>query len=282
VGWIFRANLERLARSANLGVGAVSLGLLAWIVLIWCAEQIYPANEAWNYRLLSSGALGWNRLRRDLFYLFYVTFGTTLLLDFTSARIRAAIERVGDHFVVWPRGAPLALRIGLAFLLVELLSYWFHRAAHRFRFLWQFHSTHHVVTELGGLKATRTHPIENLLFYLVRCAPLMLIGAGSEELVGAISLGSFLGILAHANLSLAEGPLGLVINFPRYHAVHHSSRWEESQSNFGCHTILWDRVFGTFRRCAIEPLEIGVQPLGRRSLWQELGWPFYRWVDRGS
>jgi len=64
----------------------------------------------------------------------------------------------------------------------------------------------------------------------------------------------------------------------RAHAVHHSADAVEGRANFGCHTVFWDRVFGTFRPQASPELVVGVEPVGRRSLWQELIWPFYRRV----
>ena len=39
---------------------------------------------------------------------------------------------------------------------------------------------------------------------------------------------------------------GLVFTTPTWHQVHHSLKLEQSNSNFGCVVILWDRVFGTF------------------------------------
>jgi lathosterol oxidase len=84
---------------------------------------------------------------------------------------------------------------------------------------------------------------------------------------------------AHANLELGEGALGWVVNLPPLHAVHHSSALDQSRSNFGCHTVVWDRLFGTFRRPSESSAPIGVEPLGPRTLWQELAWPLYRWVS---
>jgi sterol desaturase/sphingolipid hydroxylase (fatty acid hydroxylase superfamily) len=85
-----------------------------------------------------------------------------------------------------------------------------------------------------------------------------------------------LSLLAHANLDAVPGPLGLVVNFPRYHLVHHSADVEEGLSNFGCHTVIFDRLFGTFRPVARQPVALGVQPLGPRSVWQELIAPLFR------
>jgi sterol desaturase/sphingolipid hydroxylase (fatty acid hydroxylase superfamily) len=168
------------------------------------------------------------------------------------------------------------VRVLLVFLITELASYLIHRAAHRVPLLWRFHSTHHVTEEMSGLKSLRLHPVDNVVFYVVRNVPLLLLGVGAEEILTVTYVACTLSILSHANVNVADGRLGWVINLPQYHRVHHSSDIEESNSNFGCHTVLWDRVFGTFRRAPKGTLTLGMVPLGRRTLWQELVWPFYR------
>lgn len=265
----------------TLGGEATQTTMLVVIALAmlgtWLAEQLYPRVAGWNARPFSAGSGGRAQLARDLFYLLAVTRATAFLVEATDPVLDGASAFAGLPSV-WPAQSPFALRAALAFVGIEFFAYWLHRAAHHSRVLWQFHSTHHVITELGALKAVRTHPVDNLLFHLVRTTPLLLLGAGPEELAAAIYFGALLGILAHANLQLSEGPLGWLVNFPRWHAVHHSSDLEESRSNFGCHTVLWDRVFRTFRKDPGPGFEIGVHPVGRRSLWRELAWPFYRWV----
>jgi len=246
----------------------------AALLLTWMAEQLFPRVAGWNVRF-SDGLRGWALLARDVFYLLAVTRLTATLVTAADPAISSAMSSLGVP-AIWPSQWPFAIRAALAFATVELCAYWLHRAAHRSRVLWQFHSTHHVLTELNALKSVRTHPIDNLLFHVARTSPLLLLGAGPEEIAAAIYLGAMLGILAHANVQLSEGVLGWVINFPRWHVVHHSPVVAESQSNFGCHTVIWDRVFGTFRNEGTG--EVGVVPVGRRSLWRELAWPFYRWV----
>ncbi|MDQ3267026.1 MAG: sterol desaturase family protein [Myxococcota bacterium] len=265
----------------QLGGKATQTTMLTVVALAmlgtWLAEQLYPRVPGWNARPLSAGPGGRAQLARDLFYLLAVTRATAFLVEAADPVLGAASASAGLPSL-WPSQAPFAVRAALAFVVIEFFAYWLHRAAHHSRVLWQFHSTHHVITELGALKAVRTHPVDNLLFHLARTTPLLLLGAGPEELTAAIYFGALLGILAHANLQLSEGALGWLVNFPRWHAVHHSSDLEESRSNFGCHTVLWDRVFRTFRKDPGQGLEIGVQPVGPRSLWRELAWPFYRWV----
>ena len=273
VAWARHASIESALQQSKSGLGFTTAALLASIALIWIVEQLFPANPAWNYNLAADAPRAISRFGRDLFYLTFVTLGSALLISVGFGRIQAALLAHGfgyDRPTLWPTALPLALRVALAFLLVELMSYWMHRAAHHFRLLWRFHSTHHVITELTGIKAIRTHPIDNLFFHIARSTPLLLLGAGLEEVNAVVYLGSVLSILAHANIRVSEGVLGWVINFPSYHQVHHSAVVSESKSNFGCHTVLWDRLFGTFRSEPVQPLEIGVAPVGPRSLWQEL------------
>lgn len=274
--WAFKDACARALQAASIPMDFISVVLLGSIALVWMAEQLYPQNPDWNYRLMSSGARGFLRLGRDLLYLFVIALVSALFIRVTTFEVDAALKGMGftAPSLLWPHAAPFAVKVGLAFFCVELFSYWLHRAAHHSPFLWRFHSTHHVISELGALKAVRTHPIDNVFFHLVRYTPLLLLGAGREEIVTVTYFGGLLGILAHANVNVAEGILGLVVNLPRYHSVHHSSNIEESRANFGCHTILWDRVFGTFQRAPKGALSVGVEPLGPRTLWQELIAPF--------
>lgn len=253
---------------------AMAAVLLLTMLLIFVAEQLYPIDREWNARLLAPG--GALRLFRDGLYLFGVTQLTAYLISLVAPVLR---EGFTGAFTFWPSHAPFLLRVLLAFLCIELCAYWVHRAAHRSKLLWQFHSTHHFVTELNGLKSVRTHPVDNLVFYVARTVPLLIIGAGADEVIAATYFGGVLGIFAHANLGVSDFALGLFFNYPQTHAAHHSSVLAESNSNFGCHTVLWDRVFRTYRHAPLSPVVLGVAPVGPRSLWQELAWPFFRRVS---
>lgn len=281
--WVFHGEGERRLRAAAFRIDFTSAVLFLSIVLLWCAEAAYPAHPDWNYQLMAPGERGWSgwrRLGRDLVYLFFVTQVTGLLIFLTSSWVQGSLKPWGFGLGMpqsfWPSTLPFAVRVLLAFLLMELASYWLHRAAHHVGLLWRFHSTHHAVTELSALKALRTHPLDNVLFYVARYVPLLLLGAGAEEVAAAVYFGVILSLLAHSNIDVAEGVLGLVVNYPRYHAVHHTADLASSRSNYGCHTILWDRLFGTFRPPAREARVLGFHPVGRRTLWQELIAPLYR------
>ncbi len=276
---VFREEGQRALAAWGVRIDYASCVLLSLIFFIWLIERLFPADAASNGHLFSPEPGG---LRRDLVFLFFITQFSALSIALASKWLTPVLTGQGFGFDVvhlWPREAPFGLKVALAFFVVEFFSYWFHRAAHRIPVLWQFHSTHHLITQLNGLKALRTHPVDNVLFYVVRTVPLMLVGAGVDEVVTATTFGAVLGVLAHANVKVSERGLGLVVNLPGYHAVHHSPELEQSNSNFGCHTIVWDRIFGTFKPSSPVKLAVGVHPVGTRSIWRELIAPFYRKVS---
>ncbi|NJR20066.1 MAG: hypothetical protein HC777_00135 [Hyphomonadaceae bacterium] len=47
---------------------------------------------------------------------------------------------------------------------------------------------------------------------------------------------------------------------PALHLIHHSPNFAETNSNFGFSTIIWDRIFGTFRAAsASDKPKIGLE-----------------------
>jgi sterol desaturase/sphingolipid hydroxylase (fatty acid hydroxylase superfamily) len=283
LSWMFHGDLDRWLTAAHLPLDAMTVVLFASLFGVWIAEQLYPAHPEWNYNLRADSLRGLARFGRDMVYLLVMTQVTAVLIKLTADQLVPALQRqgygLGAMGTIWPREAPFAVRVVLVFLLTELASYGLHWTSHHVGFFWRFHSTHHMPAELSGLKSLRLHPVDNVCAYLVRTVPLLLLGAGTEEVLTITYFACTLSILSHANVSVADGPLGLLVNLPQYHQIHHSSDIEESRSNYGCHTVLFDRLFGTFRRTPKGPLVLGTFPLGARTLWQELVWPFYRAVS---
>ena len=70
----------------------------------------------------------------------------------------------------------------------------------------------------------------------------------------AVIEGSFFG---HTNLDLNTRGIGWVFTTNRYHVHHHSRVLEESNTNYGCAVILWDRIFGTFADAPTRDTGIG-------------------------
>jgi sterol desaturase/sphingolipid hydroxylase (fatty acid hydroxylase superfamily) len=84
----------------------------------------------------------------------------------------------------------------------------------------------------------------------------LLLGAGPAATGGSVLLLANTGI-AHANLDLNTRGIGWVFTTNRYHQHHHSRVPEESNTNYGCAVILWDRIFGTFSDAPTDATGIG-------------------------
>ena len=148
---------------------------------------------------------------------------------------------------VWPHHWPLAVQIPLAFFLSEFGWYWLHRAEHRFKWVWRAtgHGAHHSFQHLGAIHFGANHPFEMGVLLLPMALVELLLGAGPAATGGSVLLLANTGI-AHSNLDLNTRGIGCLFTTNRYHQHHHSRVLEESNSNYGCAVILWDRLFGTF------------------------------------
>jgi sterol desaturase/sphingolipid hydroxylase (fatty acid hydroxylase superfamily) len=67
---------------------------------------------------------------------------------------------------------------------------------------------------------------------------------------------------------------------PAMHRVHHSTRIEEQQRNYGFQFSVWDRIFGSYaQRSCDAPQSFGVQGVEQARatrLWALLREPFVR------
>ena len=64
----------------------------------------------------------------------------------------------------------------LAFLLLDLLLYFWHRACHRFEGLWMFHKVHHNDPYLNVSTAFRIHIAELLIITVLKSAYIITLG----------------------------------------------------------------------------------------------------------
>jgi ornithine lipid hydroxylase len=156
---------------------------------------------------------------------------------------------------------------------IEFIGYWAHRAQHRFMFLWRIHATHHHITKMSVARADRTHPLEFLGLNLGSAIALAYLGASAEVVGVVIVFRLATAHISHCNLPLVSGVFGLLFNTAEWHQLHHSCNYDESNTNYGCTLIFWDRVFGTFSdRNDIERVGNGTGQ--RLSLLTQLTIPF--------
>lgn len=148
---------------------------------------------------------------------------------------------------IWPVGWPLPLQLALALLCVELAAYFLHLAQHRSQALWRVHAVHHSASRLYWLNQLRNHPLDSLW---TGCAliPVVLMGAPPTVVTVLLALMSAGLMLQHANLDLAMGRLGVVLNLAEAHAWHHSASAAEASCNYGGLLLVFDHLFGTYGR----------------------------------
>jgi sterol desaturase/sphingolipid hydroxylase (fatty acid hydroxylase superfamily) len=82
--------------------------------------------------------------------------------------------------------------------------------------------------------------------------------------------------LAHCNLDLNTRGIGWLFTTNRYHIHHHSMVMAESNTNYGCSAIVWDRVFGTFADA--RTVAAGTGPT-EPTLWQQVLMPLREPAD---
>jgi sterol desaturase/sphingolipid hydroxylase (fatty acid hydroxylase superfamily) len=137
-----------------------------------------------------------------------------------------------------------------ALLLVgqDFIYYWMHRADHRVRWLWATHSVHHSPNELNLAAAYRLGWTARLSVAPLFFAPLVLLGFSPLLIASAVAANLLYQFWLHADWIPSLGPLEWLLNTPQHHRVHHASNPEYLDSNFGGIFIIFDRIFGSFRR----------------------------------
>jgi sterol desaturase/sphingolipid hydroxylase (fatty acid hydroxylase superfamily) len=224
---------------AGLRLGAF-LGLL---LLLYAAQWRWPAR-------------GDGRpARRQLVNFGLVAVDTAVLrLAFPVLAVAwAAASHGGGLFGLldWPDWAS----IPLAVLLLDLAIYWQHRLMHAWPLLWRLHRVHHCDTAFDVTTGVRFHPLEIALSMGIKLGLISLLGPHPAAVLAfelLLSLGS---LFTHTDIALPRS-LDLRLRWlfvtPSMHRIHHSTRRVETDSNYGFHLSVWDRLFGSY---TVDPAE---------------------------
>lgn len=136
-----------------------------------------------------------------------------------------------------------------AFLLAsDFAYYWYHRAQHRFAFLWAVHELHHADTELNVTTSYRTYWLEAPLQAIFIGAPVaLLLGTrGLHFAFATLIAARFILLFSHCNFRLPLGPLTGAVCGPQWHRIHHSRLPEHRDRNFAQIFPVLDWLFGTY------------------------------------
>ncbi|MCC6551482.1 MAG: sterol desaturase family protein [Polyangiaceae bacterium] len=143
---------------------------------------------------------------------------------------------------------------------VDLGYYVYHWANHRVGFLWAMHIVHHQSEEYNLSTALRQSWFTSLVSW-VFYVPLAVIGFPPAMLLAMRTLNTLYQFWIHTRAVGRLGFLEAFLNTPSHHRVHHGIDPQYIDKNYAGIFILWDRLFGTFRREEEEPVYGTVEPL---------------------
>lgn len=149
------------------------------------------------------------------------------------------------QFALWPLEFSTLNLLGL-FVLQDFLYYWFHRCSHRVRWLWASHVAHHSSRLMNFSTAFRqslTYPLSGMWLFWT---PLVLLGFDPQLVLAVVAINLGFQFFVHTRWGKHWGLLGLVLNTPAWHRVHHACNDPYIDKNFAGVLIIWDRLFGTF------------------------------------
>ena len=119
----------------------------------------------------------------------------------------------------------------LAFVLIDLVFYFYHRVSHRSRFLWAVHMSHHSSEEMNFAVSFRQAwlgPISKIPFFIF--LPIVGIDPTIIAIAGVIS--TLWGIVGHTQIIKNLGPFEYIFNTPSHHRVHHGSNKQYIDKNY--------------------------------------------------
>lgn len=176
----------------------------------------------------------------------------------------------------WPSAAVTGLYTIVLFLAWDFSRYLLHRLAHEVPFLWELHKVHHSAEVMTPFTLFRVHPVERFLFGLRGVVVTGLVTgaffyffrerAVQYELLGVNAAGFVFNAigsnLRHSHVWLSYGRwLEHLFISPAQHQIHHSTRPEHYERNYGTWLAIWDWIGGSLyvTTPAREPVRFGLE-----------------------
>ena len=181
--------------------------------------------------------------------------------------------------------------IGLFLICDDMMQYWWHRASHSTKWLYNLHRAHHNARYMSVRLVYRN----NLFYYAMMpgiwlSGVLIYLGLGWVY-AGYIVVKLFVIIGAHSDVAWDKplykikwlSPLMWVvertISTPATHHAHHGRHADDPavnyKGNYGNLLFFWDVLFGTAKITRGFPVNYGVENLPETSLGEQLAWPLF-------
>jgi sterol desaturase/sphingolipid hydroxylase (fatty acid hydroxylase superfamily) len=202
--------------------------------------------------------------------------GLWLIVMLASPFIVAPMTAWGVNHLIWERpdamttGAIALVVLAVDLVLLDIWTYWLHRAYHRIPWMWRLHEVHHRDDFLDTTSALRFHLGEVVLSAALRLIPIMVLALPLSTVIIFETLLLCSAIFHHSNLRLPkafEAGLSRVWVTPSIHWIHHHAIDRDTNSNYASLLSLWDPVFSS--RSPAErrvDMKIGLQGVEDQSL----------------
>lgn len=161
------------------------------------------------------------------------------------------------------------------YLLHELMYYWFHRVNHISRYLWAIHVNHHSSPYFNYTTAAR-HAIFNVVLVDLCWVILPLIGFHPLLVIFVESISIMFTFFLHSENSFKLKYVNYIFNTPDLHGVHHGRNEQYLDKNFGNTLIIFDRIFGTFKKPDEKPIYGISKDIDLNNIWTVI---FHEWQD---
>jgi sterol desaturase/sphingolipid hydroxylase (fatty acid hydroxylase superfamily) len=272
--WLITVVKQELARLHLLSIAQATVTtvvILGGILLVIYLCEPAPARRA-RYR----SRVFLNDVCYTLFY--RGGFFTVLIMAWITAALQPHTHWARLNLVDYlPRWAAYVVW----WVVVDFLAYWIHRLQHTSRFLWAFHSIHHVPEQMTALTSYRFHVVEQVISSLLMFIPALALGVPPQAWLPFVILQTFFEAIQHADLDWRFGRLYPLLVSPVFHAFHHSAARRHYDRNFAKIFSVWDVMFGTAVIGEERPRVYGVDGLHvRESLVDQFVSPFRQLRDR--
>lgn len=206
--------------------------------------------------VLIAAAEGWLRQRRGLGHdwkAYWASLGDALGRVLINGLLQAGITGALLYAVWQWRIATFAMdrwwHWALLFVGQEFCYYWMHRADHRIHWFWLNHSVHHSSNQYTLSSAYRLGWTGKITGATVFFTPLVWVGFPVPVVLAALAVNLLYQFWLHTELiGRLPRPIEFVFNTPSHHRVHHASNPDYIDCNYGGVLIVFDRLFGSFRR----------------------------------
>ena len=235
-------------------------------------ERLRPAHLRQSWR-----ALGFNVAIAVLFL-----YLTMLLVPPLSELVEPFAKRHSLGLPIhYPDGiAGSVLQTVTFFVVFDFFFYWWHRAQHRWRWLWVQHRFHHQDRFLNVTTVHRYHFSEEIFRVFVIGVPMAaLFDFKPPQIAWLWTTFLLWGYWIHLNVKVGLGPLGRWISGPQFHRYHHTP--EYGNVNFAAFFPFWDRLFGTYHHPepGVFPQNTGVKnATDGNTVYEAVAYPFVEWA----